>query len=721
MSKKRLITSALPYVNNEPHLGNIIGCVLSADCYARYSRSSGHETLYICGTDEYGTATETKATQENLSPRDICDKYHEIHKNIYKHFNISFDAFGRTSTPEHTEIVQWIFDGVHKNDFVTEVKSEQLHCKPCDKFLADRLVKGICPKCQYADAKGDQCDGCGSMLNPTELIEPKCSVCESSPELKATQHLHLDLPKVQGSLQEFQEQSIEEGFWPNNAKTTTRSWMKRVDQETGQEGLQTRAITRDLKWGVPVPKEGYTDKVFYVWFDAPIGYVSITRKAFPDTWKDWWLSPESTELYQFMAKDNIPFHSIIFPATQIASGENWTKVHHLSSTEYLNYEDTKFSKSNNIGVFGSDVINSGIDVDLWRFYLLAVRPERQDTAFCWEEFFTNINKNFINNVGNLLNRSLVFSQKNFDGKIDEPVYSPEHIEFMQEIQELEAEITENLEKVNLKEALRLILKTSQAGNIFFDKQEPWKKIKEDREYAETTLSILTHLVRDMAVMLEPFMPQTSERILKMLNLEPQHWDTLGQFDSLYGHQTAKPEILFQKIDEKLIEKFKEKFSGEKKESAWAKVELKVGKIVEIENHPTAEHLYVEKIDLGGNEPVTIASGLVKFFSKEELLNKHVLVASNLSSAELSGVRSHGMVLGVAKKKKMEIIDCGTVAPGTIITTEGEQALAKEEIDIVTFKEAALRTIAGVVSIDGEPLFAGDLALTTTTILNGKIG
>ena len=254
MSKKRLITSALPYVNNEPHLGNIIGCVLSADCYARYSRSSGNETLYICGTDEYGTATETKATQEGLTPREICDKYHEVHKKIYQHFNISFDAFGRTSTPEHTEIVQWIFDGVDKNNYLTNVDSEQLFCTPCDKFLADRLVKGTCPKCKFEDAKGDQCDSCGSMLNPTELITPKCSVCNEPPTLQHTSHIHLNLPEIQEKLEEFQEQAIEEGFWPNNAKTTTRSWMKRKDEETGHVGLQTRAITRDLKWGVPVPK-----------------------------------------------------------------------------------------------------------------------------------------------------------------------------------------------------------------------------------------------------------------------------------------------------------------------------------------------------------------------------------------------------------------------------------------------------------------------------------
>jgi methionyl-tRNA synthetase len=253
-NKKRLITSALPYVNNEPHLGNIIGCVLSADAFARFCRSRNYETLYICGTDEYGTATETKARQENKSPREICDQYHAIHKEIYQHFNISFDAFGRTSTPEHTEIVQWMFDQVDKNDYLQHVDSEQLFCGKCDKFLADRLVQGICPQCHCEDAKGDQCDKCGSMLTPTELIHPQCCVCGEAPELRRTYHLHLDLPKLEGQLQAFQEESIEYGFWPNNAKATTRSWMT--------TGLQSRAITGDLQWGVPVPnKKGYEDTI----------------------------------------------------------------------------------------------------------------------------------------------------------------------------------------------------------------------------------------------------------------------------------------------------------------------------------------------------------------------------------------------------------------------------------------------------------------------------
>ena len=424
MTKKKLITSALPYVNNEPHLGNIIGCVLSADVYARYCRQKGYETLYICGNDEYGTATETKAREEGLTPREICNKYHEIHKNIYKHFNISFDAFGRTTTEEQTDVVQNIFKKILANGYFVEKETNQYYSESQGKFLADRLINGTCPKCGYEDARGDQCDGCSSLLEPTDLINAK-SVADGKPLiLKKTKNLYLDLPKLTEKLKNFQDITIKSGFWTNNAETTTYAWMKR--------GLEPRAITRDLKWGISVPKEGYENKVFYVWFDAPIGYISITKKAFPEDWERWWKSPENTELYQFMAKDNIPFHSVIFPATQIATDDKWTKVFHLDSTEYLNYEETKFSKSRSIGVFGTDVIKTNIDVDLWRFYLLINRPEKNDSAFTWQEFFDKANNEFIDNIGNLVNRTLVYCNKNFEGQLNKVSYTQEQKNFIEE-------------------------------------------------------------------------------------------------------------------------------------------------------------------------------------------------------------------------------------------------------------------------------------------------
>ena len=335
MTHKILITSALPYANNVPHLGNIVGAVLSADVFARFCRSFGYETLYVCGTDEHGTATETKALEEGVTPQEICDRFYAIHKNIYDWFNISFDEFGRTATEEQKELTQDIFLKLYGNGYIHEERVEQLYCPSCDRFMADRFVEGICPYCDYDGARGDQCDACGKLLNAVELKRPHCKVCSGEPVLKEADHLFLDLEKIEPKLREWIDERSPQ--WAQNARTITYAWLK--------EGLKKRAITRDLKWGVPVPLENYKDKVFYVWFDAPIGYLSITKKAFPDTWKAWWKKPEDVILYQFMGKDNIAFHTIIFPASLLGSGDTYTMLHQLSSTEYLNYENDKFSKS----------------------------------------------------------------------------------------------------------------------------------------------------------------------------------------------------------------------------------------------------------------------------------------------------------------------------------------------------------------------------------------
>ena len=413
-----LITSALPYVNNVPHLGNIIGCVLSADVYARYCRNRGYNCIYICGTDEYGTATETKAIEEGLTCQDLCDKYNAIHKEIYDWFDIEFDIFGRTPTRYQTEICQSTFKELEENGFLEERTIEQLYSEPLEKFLADRYVTGTCPKCGYEDARGDQCDSCGSLLNPTELKNPKCAMTGSTPILKSTTHIFLKLGELAQDLQEYIERSSAAGGWSSNCMHVTKSWL--------DQGLKSRCITRDLRWGTPVPKEGFQDKVFYVWFDAPIGYISITAGYCGDSWKAWWrpseyfaLEPEvpDVELVQFMGKDNIPFHTIIFPSTQIGSKKAWTMMNSISVTEYLNYEDGKFSKSRGVGVFGSDAKETGIPVEVWRYYLLAVRPESQDTAFQWDDFAAKNNAELNDNLGNFINRTLKFIFARFDGKI----------------------------------------------------------------------------------------------------------------------------------------------------------------------------------------------------------------------------------------------------------------------------------------------------------------
>ena len=404
-----LITSALPYVNNEPHLGNLIGAVLSGDVYARYCRQMDYNTLYICGTDEYGTATETKALLEKTTPEAICEKYNKTHNSVYEHFNLDFDYFGRTTTEKHTEIVQEIFHKCNNNGYMKKETVQQVYCGNCERFLADRFVRGTCPKCGYDDASGDQCDKCQITFEQSELKDPKCFVCKGKVVEKESDHLFLDLEKIEPELKEFYDKQSAEGNWTSNSIAITSAWFK--------QGIKPRCITRDLKWGVSVPLDGYRQKCFYVWFDAPIGYVSITAN-YTDNWRDWWMNPENVELTQFMGKDNVPFHTIFFPASLLSTKEKWTLLNNLNTTEYLNYEDKKFSKSNSIGVFGTDVRSiKEISMDQWRYYLLSVRPESADSQFKWGEFAAKSNTDLKNNIGNFCNRILKFLYKNNNAKI----------------------------------------------------------------------------------------------------------------------------------------------------------------------------------------------------------------------------------------------------------------------------------------------------------------
>ncbi|PCI30513.1 MAG: methionine--tRNA ligase [SAR324 cluster bacterium] len=718
MQKKKLITSALPYVNNVPHLGNIIGCVLSADVYARICRSLEYETLYICATDEYGTATENKAREEGLTPKQICDKYHKIHREVYDFFGITFDYFGRTSHPEHSKMTQEIYRDIEKAGFVEEKETEQTYCETDRMFLADRYVEGECPHCGYEEARGDQCDGCGKLLQPTELKKPKCKVCGNIPTRKLTKHLYLDLPKLEKKLADFQQDSIEKGKWSNNAISVAKSWL--------DNGLMARPITRDLSWGVKVPREGYENKVFYVWFDAPIGYISSTMRALPDTWKEWWQRPEETELYQFMAKDNIPFHTVVFPATMIGTGKPWTLLHHINSTEYLNYENTKFSKSRGVGVFGTDAMSSGIPADLWRFYLLFNRPEKSDSNFSWDKFLDDINNNFIDNIGNLLNRVLVFFQRYFDGVLTEVVFSDEQQAFLSAVKVQEKKITEQMESVKIREALKSILALGKQGNKFFQDEKPWATIKTDPKQAKASLTVLIYLVRDLALMLSPYMPETAERMLAMMTGEPVEFKKLGDWSTLQEGKLVQPEILYQKLQPKKIEEFKSRFNGIQSETpssleSWQKVEIKVGEIKAIKPHPTADRLYVEEVDCGEAKNRTIVSGLVKYYQAEELLGKKVLVATNLTPVDLRGVVSEGMVLTAEKRKKVEVIDMQGAPVGALVTLTGEEKQETGElISIDQFFECQISVQDSQLQIEGKSLEVEGNAIRTQLVVNGKV-
>jgi methionyl-tRNA synthetase len=767
--KRKLISSALPYVNNVPHLGNLIQ-VLSADVFARFCRIRGYETLYVCGTDEYGTATETKAAEEGISPRELCDRYFKIHDDIYRWFHIAFDIFGRTSTPVHTEVTQGIFNKLDAAGFVVEREIEQLYCSSCGRFLADRYVRGVCPSCGSANARGDQCEDCGKLLDPTELKDPKCSSCGNVPKVEKTKHLYIDLPKIKGLLEEWLKTASIDGFWANNAIQMTQAWIR--------DGLRERAITRDLKWGIPVPKSGYEKKVFYVWFDAPIGYISLTgnlgEKRGGD-WRSfinyWWKSPGETELFQFMGKDNIPFHTVIFPSSLLGSGEKWTMLHHMSSTEYLNYESGKFSKSRGVGVFGTDVMETGIPADVWRFYIFYNRPEKSDTLFTWKDFQEKVNGELIGNLGNLVNRTLSFVSRYYDGKMPE---GQGNEEFWKAIRKSEDEIAAALERADLRDAFHLIFELSSFANKTFQDAEPWKKRQGDsaeQQKAKALIRDLSYVVRDIAVMIQPYMPQAAEQIASFFGLSlgkdlvytkgqgKLSWDDLGKDTGL--ERVVKSEVLFSKLEDEKIAELRERYSGSQKERAtsgstaeasttsgsitsgstesldsrFAKtIDLRVAQIVKIERHPKAEKLYIETLKTApdGQEERIIVSGLVPFFKEEELLNKKIILANNLKPAKLRGVESKGMLLAAedhsgpidAEGKgtmRVEVLDGGDAPLGTRVLAEGLEPMETPlEIDIDTFFSIPMEVRDSVVTVGGKALTMEGKPIRTKIVSQGNV-
>ncbi|XP_063587843.1 methionine--tRNA ligase, cytoplasmic-like [Penaeus indicus] len=465
-----------------------------------------------------------------------------------------------TTTEHQTKICQDIFWSLEKNGKICKDSVDQLYCSKCDRFLADRFVEGVCPHlgCGYEDARGDQCDACGKLINAIELIKPRCKLCSTSPEVRSSNHLFLDLPKIEKSLSEWLRKSSKQ--WTNNAKVICDTWVR--------DGLKTRCITRDLKWGTPVPMDGFRDKVFYVWFDAPIGYLSITA-SYTNDWEKWWKNPSQVKYYEFMAKDNVPFHSVVFPSTQLGTGENWTMVDFLVATEYLNYEDGKFSKSRGVGVFGDQAIETGIPSDVWRFYLLYLRPEAQDTAFSWVDLQTKNNSELLNNFGNFIHRALSFVFKFFEAAI--PEAKPDESDFMlmaavnQELKHYTTALANNRQR----DGLRAILSITKIGNQYIQEHEPYKLIKpnrteEEKERGASVIAIAANLVCLVSIIADPYMPEIAKSIHGFLNLSSQQNHLPAHFCCLLpaGHKIQEPKPLITQIDDDTVNKLKKQFAGE---------------------------------------------------------------------------------------------------------------------------------------------------------------
>jgi methionyl-tRNA synthetase len=739
--KPVLITSALPYVNNIPHLGNLIQ-VLSADVYARYCRLRGYPTLYVCGSDEYGAATETRALLEGITPRELCDRYHKLHADVYKWFNVSFDSYGRTATPKHTEITQSIFKGLEAGGYIKEKTLEQTYCEKDGRFLADRYVRGTCPHCGYEEARGDQCENCGKLLDPVDLKDPRCGLCGATPVRRTTNHLYIDLPAILPKLQAWMDRAAIAGSWARNAVQMTQAWIR--------DGLQERAITRDLKWGIPVPRAGYENKVFYVWFDAPIGYISITANL-TDRWEQWWRRPDEVKLVHFIGKDNIPFHTVIFPCSLLGSGQTWTMLASMSSTEYLNYESGKFSKSRGVGVFGTDAVESGIPADVWRFYLYYNRPERSDALFTWKDFQEKVNGELIGNLANLINRTLTFASRNFPEGF--PAGAPSDAKFWETVRAAEAGIADSLERIELRDAFRQVFALSSIGNKRFQDEEPWKAIKENPPKAAGLIRDLVYLIRDLSVLAEPYIPATSAAINGWLGVARCDWASLGRLEGVGA--VRPPALLFRRLEDEEIERFRARFAGTTQAQRAAasaaaegsaapaaaappaaqeappdpalrarfhqKVELTVARVTAVERHPKADTLFIESVDLG-TEKRQIVSGLVGYYAPEELSGRNVVMVTNLKPARLRGVESQGMLLAAQDGTQVEVLFADWARPGNRVTLQGEAepGARRSEIDIEEFSLVPIRVQDSRILVEGAALECAGRPLSTAKVKDGQV-
>ncbi len=560
---KILVTSALPYINGVPHLGHMVGCLLPSDTYARFMRMMGHEVLYVCGTDEHGTTSEVGALKAGMDVQAYCDMNHARHAQTYKDFNLSFDFFGRTSTEQNKEMTYHIFEQLDKNGFIEEKTIKQVYSIDDKMFLADRYITGTCPYCGYDKARGDQCENCTKVLEPTELVDARSSISGSKNlEVRETKHLFLNLPKIETELASWLK--TKEPFWPDVAYTIAQKWLK--------EGLQERCITRDLKWGFPVNKPGYEDKVFYVWFDAPIGYIGITKqwadeKPEERNWKDWWQNPENVRHVEFMGKDNVPYHSITFPATLLGTRENWTQVDFLKGLSYLTYEGGKFSKSENRGIFAEDAVKE-FPADYWRYWLMANAPEGSDSSFDWDLFAGAVNKDLNGVLGNFVSRVLKMTSSKLGDVVPEGgEYTQVEEELIATLQTRVNDYIKYMNEMEFRKALGELRAIWVEGNNYISVTEPWTVIKTDEQRAKVILRTCINLIRIFAILSAPIMPTVAQNMLDKLGQKMcglNNFDVKKEMDVLQGGENFEiGDMLFERIAPEKIEELKTKYGSSK--------------------------------------------------------------------------------------------------------------------------------------------------------------
>lgn len=648
--KRHLVTSALPYANGPVHIGHLAGVYIPSDIYTRYLRLKGEDVIHVCGTDEHGVPITIKAKQEGVTPQDIVDKYHKIIGDSFKGLGISFDIFSRTTTPTHYATASDFFKKLHDEGKFVEQTSEQYYDEEAKQFLADRYIMGTCPHCGNDRAYGDQCEKCGTSLSSTDLIEPKSMISGSKPVMKETKHWYLPLDQYQKNLEKWILTDHKE--WKSNVYGQCKSWF--------DLGLQPRAVSRDLDWGIPVPVEGAEGKVLYVWFDAPIGYISATKDLTPE-WEKYWKS-EDTKMVHFIGKDNIVFHCIVFPAMLMADG-SYILPENVPANEFLNLEGDKISTSRNWAVWLHEYLEEfpGKE-DVLRYVLCANAPETKDNDFTWKDFQTRNNSELVAIFGNFVNRALVLTQKYFDNKVPAAGELTDFDkETLAEMPAIKKAVEDYLENYRFRDALKEAMNLARLGNKYLADTEPWKVAKTDMERVGTILNVALQITANLAIVFEPFLPFSSEKLLKMLNTAEFGWEKLGSTDLLaVGHELGKAELLFEKIedatieaqlkkleDTKLANALKEYKAEPQKEEAqfddFMKMDIRVGTIKAAEKVAKTKKLLKLTVDTG-IDTRTIVSGIAEHFEPEQLVGVQACFLVNLAPREIKGITSNGMIL-----------------------------------------------------------------------------
>lgn len=649
--KRTLVTTALPYANGPVHIGHLAGVYVPADIYTRYLRDKGEEVIMIGGSDEHGVPITIRARKEGCTPQDVVDRYHNIIKKSFEDFGISMDIYSRTTSATHQKVASDFFRTLYdKGEFVQKT-TEQYYDEEAHQFLADRYIIGKCPHCGNERAYGDQCEACGTSLSALELIDPKSTISGSKPVLRETTHWYLPLDKHEGWLRKWILEDHKE--WRSNVYGQCKSWL--------DMGLQPRAVSRDLDWGIPVPVEGAEGKVLYVWFDAPIGYISNTKELLPDSWETWWKDPE-TRMIHFIGKDNIVFHCIVFPAMLKAHG-GYNLPDNVPANEFMNLEGDKISTSRNWAIWLHEYLEEFPGKqDVLRYVLTANAPETKDNDFTWRDFQARNNNELVAILGNFVNRVVVLTHKYFGGKVPamgamEPIDNETIEAFRAERKEVEG----LLDTFRFRDAQKEAMNMARIGNKYLADTEPWKVAKTDMGRVGTILNISLQITANLATVMEPFLPFTAAKMLKQLNLTKQAWDTIGKMDLLTeGHEIGQAELLFEKIEDSVVEAQLEKLAKTKeanKESEWKpaevaptidfadfeKLDIRVGLVTECTKVPKADKLLQFKIDdgMGGR---TIVSGIAKYYKPEDLVGKRVCFIANLAPRKLKGIESQGMIL-----------------------------------------------------------------------------